>query len=348
MPRFRPHITAMKAYHPPLEGRTSTADLLLDFNERSAPLPQPILDTLAEWCRAGRTQVYPEYSGLLPCIAAYTGVPESHLLFGNGSDQLIDCIFRAVVEPGQGVALPAPSFAMYAQCAQLAGARIEEYDMLAADPCAALRAALERPGVVLALVSQPNNPTGHLLNTEWLIQEIRRHPDIWFIVDEAYYEFSRETLLDRLRPLPANLVVLRTFSKVFGLAALRIGYLAADTSMVEQLLKIRGPYDVNQLAGQAAALVLRHREVVLRYATEVMEHCKPRVEEVLRKKKIDFLPSHANYLLLPGGEARLGALLREQGLRARAMTHPRLAGAIRISIGGKETLAPLLEALRKA
>ena len=344
--RFRSSILEVHEYRPPLHGRKSSGEVLLDFNERTDPLPPAVLRELADWFLEGATQVYPEYPGLLEALAETTGMPQDHLFFGVGSDQLIDCVFRAVVDPGDAALIPTPSFAMYAHAAALAQADVRTFDMLADDLAQAADEALAARPTRIAVFGQPNNPTGGLIPTLALLDLVRDNPDTWFLVDEAYAEFSGESLLSRVaRQYPANLIVARTFSKAYGLAALRVGYVVASPPMVTQLAKIRGPYDLSTVASHAVQVVLRHRDDVLAYVREVMDVHKPRVELALRVLGIPFLPSRANFLLIPDGVALLADRLKAHGIRGRVMGQPELKGCLRISIGGAEATRRLLDAL---
>ena len=126
---FRQNILNMNPYHPPRSGRLSSGQLLLDFNERVTPVHPAVLQAMADWVASGSSWCYPEYDGLEAAIAEYVEVKEKHVFFGNGSDQLLDCIFRAVVDPQDLVLLPSPSFAMYAQCADLVEARVATFSL---------------------------------------------------------------------------------------------------------------------------------------------------------------------------------------------------------------------------
>ncbi len=341
---FLEHLQTLKAYNPPLEGRSTTTDLLLDFNERTTPLPRVVMDELAQWALHGGSRVYPEYPNILEELAKYTEQPQENLCLGNGSDQLIDCIFRAVVSPGTAVLIPTPSFAMVEHTARLQQARILEYDLLADDPFLELEVKLkENPAMVW--FCQPNNPTGKALDVARINTIVKENPNRLVVVDEAYYEFHGES--SALQPMPENLIVLRTFSKAFGLAALRIGYAITTPDIIAILQKIRGPYDVNHASALAATSVLRHRHAVLNYVDEIKMHCKPTIEKKLCEKGIEFLPSKSNFLLLPKGVAQLKAILDAKGIRTRAMHHPSLSGALRISIPGTADLPRLMEALNQ-
>lgn len=342
---FRPHILNMKPYHPPLSGRLGSGSHLLDFNERLKPVHESVLKAMNDWVDAGASWCYPEYDGLVEAIAKYAKADPSEVFIGNGSDQLLDCLFRAVVAPGETVLLPSPSFAMYRQCADLVEANIETYSLLAQDPLGELSVALKSHGDVrMAVVCQPNNPTGTLLPVEGLRTLIQEHPSVWFIVDEAYVEFSGESLYDAQRPLE-NVVITRTFSKAFGLAALRLGYMIASEDMLEQCGKIRGPYDINRLAVVAALASFEHVDDVLDYVKEVMEESKPKVEDALSDLGCPALPSRANFLLVKNPPEGLKEHLNSSGFRVRAMSQPELKGAIRISVGHREVTESLLASL---
>lgn len=340
---FRKNILDMKAYHPPLSGRWSSGQLLLDFNERVIPLPKVVMQKMSEWAPSGQSCVYPEYDGFLETLADYAKAPPESLFFGNGSDQLLDCIFRAVVDPGDKVYLPDPSFAMYLQCALLTEAQICTYSMLEGDPLKNLQNELD-DSVRMAVLCQPNNPTGTIMEMAEVKKMIEAHPKTWFLVDEAYYEFSKQTLLD-IQPWPENLVITRTFSKAFGMAALRLGYMRASAQMIEQCGKIRGPYDTNQFAIVAARIALEHQNEILSYIDEVMGPSKTELEKALKAKNIDFIPSSANFILIPKPPEGMVEKLDKAGVRIRKMSQPSLKGACRISIGDLEATEKLIKAL---
>jgi len=340
---FRQNILDLKAYHPPLSGRWSSGQLLLDFNERVISLPKVVMEKMAAWVHTGQSCAYPEYDGFLDVLADYCKAPAESLFFGNGSDQLIDCIFRACIDPGDKVLLPDPSFAMYPQCAQLAGAQICTYSMLSKDPLAELKNNLNEK-IRLVILCQPNNPTGTMLEYESILQIIAQNPNIWFLIDEAYYEFSKKTLFT-LEPWPENLVITRTFSKAFGMAALRFGYMRSSQDMLEQCFKIRGPYDTNQFAIVAAKIALEHRVEILTYIDEVMGPSKTALEHALREKGIEFMPTESNFILLPHPPEGFVEKLSQANIRIRRMSQASLQGACRISIGDLNATRKLIQAL---
>lgn len=332
----------MVAYKPPLSGRLESKMHLLDFNERTSALPKQVLEACANWCNAGHTQVYPEYGELTEKLAEYCGCDAEKVFLGNGSDQLIDCIFRACIDDGDEVLLPAPSFSMYKQCAMLASASIATYNMLD-DPFADLENKLKNKPV-LTVICSPNNPTGTLLETVKVKELAQKHPETWFMVDEAYHEFSLQSVLQEI-DLPDNVLVLRTFSKAFGLASMRIGYMISSTTMIEQLAKIRGPYDINQMAVIAALAALEHRDEILQYRDELIKENKPNVKEALDQAGVKYLTSHANFFLIPNPPEGLAEHFKQGGIRIRNIKIDDHPNAFRLSIGDKEATKLSLDLL---
>jgi histidinol-phosphate aminotransferase len=342
---FREHILGMKPYHPPLAGRYGSGSDLLDFNERLLPVHRAVQKAMEEWVCSGASWCYPEYEGLTEALAHYAQAPKENLFFGNGSDQLLDCLFRAVVAPGDKVLLPSPSFAMYRQCADLVQAEMDTYSLLSEDPLQALSQKLDGGDVRMAVLCQPNNPTGTFLEVSKIKDLIKRHKDVWFIVDEAYFEFSGESLQIPHEAPPDNLVITRTFSKAFGLASLRLGYMMASKEMIEQCGKIRGPYDINRLAVVAALASFEYLDDVQSYSEDVMKVQKLRVEEALQGMGLEFMDSRANFLLIRRPPKDLAQHLMDSGIRVRLMSQPELQGDFRLSIAHCEPTERLLGAL---
>lgn len=343
---FKPHIQAMSAYTPPLEGRSTSGCLLLDFNESTQPPPAFVIDALSHFLASGRLQVYPEYADLAEKIGHYVQLSAKHCLFTNGSDQAIDVLMRLLVNPGDQVVLLSPSFAMFEQAAGLEHADIVEisYCQDFSFPYQEVEAAIATGLPKVVVLVNPNNPTGTPIERKFLERLIQSWPQTFFIVDEAYYEFHGETVKDMV-PAHRNMAVLRTFSKAFALAALRMGYLLAHEDVVEQLLKVRGPYDVNMLGAVAAAAALDSPGYMHDYVAEVMNHAKPMLTEYLRQHSIDVYEGRANFLLLrPDDPDALMAFLKTRGILVRRGR--RVASSmVRMSIGTRQDVQRCIAAL---
>jgi histidinol-phosphate aminotransferase len=292
----------------------------------------------------GRLQVYPQYGEFEAKLAAFHGLKPEELIVTNGSDQGIDIALRALLEAGQTMVFPEPSFAMYPQVAGTLEARIVSppYRSDMSYPVEAVREALT-PDVRVLVVVNPNNPTGSMIAPGELEAILTGHPDLAVIVDEAYGEFTGRSVIPWIRRF-ANLAVLRTFSKAYAMPSLRLGFAAAQPDFIRELYKVRGPYDVNMLAIAAGQAQLEHPGHWRAYVREVMQVSKPRVEAFLREQNETFYPGEANFLLLrPEDCTGAVAWLRERGILVRPQKGL-ASGCFRLSIGPLAAMERFMEA----
>ena len=345
-----PHIQEMAPYKPPLEGRTQYPGLRLDFNERTVPPAKAVIDVLRSFGNQPQTHLYPEYFGLEAEIASYAGVESDQVMVTNGTDQAIDVLLRTFSGRGDKVIIPRPAFSMYEQYARVNGNAISRPTYAGSElafPDDEIVAALDEDARVLILAN-PNNPTGDLLSTDKIAELAEQSEDTIVFVDEAYFEFSQSTAAGLIETMP-NVIVSRTFSKAFGLAALRIGYVLASQPHIDEMLKVRGPYDVNQLGGLAASAALGSLDDTRRYATEVMEPAKNLVEEFFDRSGVPFHPSAANFLLFKPRDA-LGAFqkLREEGVLVRPQTDPTISDSLRVTIATIPEMEAFIDTYQRA
>ncbi len=293
---FKKHIDAMSAYTPPLEGRDPAAYTLLDFNERTIEVAEPIRQALHAFIDSGRLHMYPSYGDLTRKIADYAGVEPEQVMITNGSDHGIDLIIRSASQAGDEIIIPGPSFAMYGQCARIENLRIIEpgYTRDGGYPVEEVIAAVSDKTRVV-VISNPNNPCGTLVEPEEIVRIARAAPAAAILVDECYFEYSKVTVADRLQECP-NILITRTFSKTWGMPSVRFGYVLSVADNINALLNVRGPYDINQFAVAAVNAALEVPEASLAYVDEVMTVAKPKLEAFLRAKGVDFWPTGANYL----------------------------------------------------
>lgn len=344
---FKSHLYTLPAYKPPLEGRDPTRHLLLDFNERTLPVSEAVTRALVDYIHRDRLQMYPSYGDIIPRLSAYTAVPENNLMITNGSDQGIELVFRASCQAGDEVIIPAPSFAMYSQCAKIEKARIIEpfYSKDKGLPVDDIIAAIT-PQTRVICIANPNNPSGTACTREDIARIAEAAPDCCVLVDECYFEYSQLSVVD-LIPLYDNIVVTRTFSKTWGMPSLRFGYLIASEDNIRALLSVRGPYDINQLAVVAAQAALDHPEYTQAYVAEVMQVAKPKLEHYLRAKGVPFWPSQANYVwAFPVSPQTIAEHLAAQGILVRPKADLDGNLGLRITIGSElqtDTLIAILE-----
>jgi histidinol-phosphate aminotransferase len=345
-----PRIQAMKPYSPPLNGRSRYDGLLLDFNERTSPPGGQVKRAYRQFGGSQKPQLYPEYYDLETKIAEYAGVEAGQAMITNGTDQAISVIFRTFADKGDKVVIPDPSFAMYAQAARISGNRIVSplypEDSLAF-PLAEVLAAIDAK-VKLIVVCNPNSPTGTLVPIRDIERIAKQAKNAIVYVDEAYFEFSGCSAASLIKRSP-NVIISRTFSKAFGLAGLRIGYIIADRRYIIEMLKVRGPYDVNQAACGAALAALDDVKVMQAYAGEVTKRAKPLVEKFFERNGITFYPSAGNFILFkPAEPEKVLKTLKRNGILVRPQDKPNIRGTLRLTVGTADQMEAFIRVYETA
>jgi histidinol-phosphate aminotransferase len=290
---------------------------------------------------------------LRQALAAQAGVQPECVFTGSGSDEIIDLLQRAFCEPCRdAVLLPSPTFSMYAHYARLNRLRVVTVPLrpdFTLDAQAALDAAADASQ--LAFLCDPNNPTGNRLGEEALYAFLSRYPGL-VVMDEAYGEFAGSDHRAWMAEFP-NLVLLRTLSKAWGLAGLRLGYALAHPEVVAVLDSVRQPYALAGPVRQMALRTLAHPERMQARVRRVLGLREQLSRELSRCKAVETVyPSAANFLLLrcrAGQAAGLEQAAAAAGLRIRAFGSPGpLADCLRISVGTAADHARLLAVFRKA
>lgn len=337
----------MSPYKPPIEGRSSYPYLLLDFNERTIPLPEVIIKKIVVWIQKNKLHKYPEYSDIAELIAGYAEVPSDRVMITNGSDQGIDIIFRAFTGKGDEAIIPTPTFTMHGHCANLQGCILIEpvYTRDKGYPLEGVLSAVS-PRTKLIVICNPNSPTGTLLEVEGIRNIAAAAPDAVVLVDECYFEYAKVTARDLLSKHP-NIIITRTFSKTWGLSSLRIGYIIAVPEVISELLKVRGPYDMNMVAIEALRAAFAHREYLDDYVKEVMEVSLPKFEAFLTEVQIPFWSTHSNFILIhPPHVAELEKRLQSKKILVRPRKGPGIDNTLRITIGTLDQMEAVIEVIR--
>ncbi|OGS36627.1 MAG: histidinol-phosphate transaminase [Elusimicrobia bacterium RIFOXYB2_FULL_49_7] len=336
----------MNAYSPPLEGRRNF--IRLDFNENSRGCSPAILEALKH-VTLQDIATYPEYGTLYEHLAGFLGIPREYMVVTNASDEGIQLIFQTFLEAGSRLVLPVPTFAMFTFYAELLDLRIERVPYLPdlSFPEETVLQALTLDTKALVLVN-PNNPTGTPIRHDYIIDILERMKDRLVLVDEAYVEFNGESALDLLDRYD-NLVILRTFSKAFGMAGLRLGVVFSCPENIRHLSKAHSPYSISALTVKLALAALEDTDSVTGYIADVRKS-KARLGEALAAMNIPTYPSAANFLLARFGEActRVENELRKRGILVRNFSHaPLLDGCLRITAGTPEQTDKLIAALKE-
>jgi histidinol-phosphate aminotransferase len=323
----------------------------LNWNEGLfGPLPG-VLDAAA--AELDRTWEYPEhaYHELREAIGAEIGVPADWILPGHGIQTLILTLGAAFLTPGERVVVPDPTYGLYAQASRAAGAVVQRVSSpelrLDLEPIAD---AARRTRARMVWICDPNNPTGSLLDAAEWADFLRALPeDCVVAADEAYVDFvAPEARLRREDDIAAGrpLIVLRTFSKIFGLAGLRLGYAVATPGLIPYLQTVQEPFNLNRPALVAGLASLgRADEVADRRAATVL--ARERLASGLGEAGMEPLPSAANFVLVRHGadDAQLGDALLRRGILVRSGADLGVPGWVRITVGPEPLMDRIAAAL---
>jgi histidinol-phosphate aminotransferase len=337
----------------PYDAREPHVDINLAANENPANLPHELLSQMASRLPEFEFNRYPDpmSSKLRTQIAEANGLDAANVLVGNGGDELIFDLMLAWGGPGRTLLNLPPTFAMYEIDARLTGTAVVEIPRRASDYAIDEPAALARlaeGGIDIVMVSHPNNPTGNVAPETFLI-DVLKSTDALVLVDEAYFEFSRHTMRPHMERHP-NLVILRTFSKAFSLAGLRVGYILAHEDVILELTKVRQPYSVDRFSQWAAGLVFRERVV---FESQIQELLRQRdvVEHGLGSiPGIKVFGSEANFVLFRVDRAAAiwRDLLHSYSILVRDLSRvPGCEDCLRVSVGSEPDNRAFLAAMEE-
>jgi histidinol-phosphate aminotransferase len=321
--------------------------LRLDFNENTVGCSPRVLACLQR-LSAEQLSRYPEREPLEAVVADFLGVAASELLLTNGVDEAIHLLCETYLEPGDEALIVVPTYSMYRIYMMAAGAQVisvpagEDFQFPVEELC---RRITQRTRLIA--IANPNNPTGTVVPPAELLRIAGSAPTAAVLVDEAYFEFYGQTLLARRGEFP-NIFVARTFSKVYGLAGLRVGALVGDPDQMRTIRRVCSPYNVNAVALACLPEALADQTYIQQYVSEVRES-RGRLERALGSAGIHFWPSNANFVLARVGAA--GAFvecMRRRGIlvRDRSGDHG-CQGCVRITLGPRAHADRLLAALQQ-
>jgi histidinol-phosphate aminotransferase len=336
----------MKEYHPPLGNRNA---LRLDFNENTLACSPKVREVLGR-ISAGSLTRYPERAPVEAIVAANLGLAPEQVALTNGVDEAVHVLFETFLEAGDELLLPVPTYAMYEIYASATDARI--VPVLAADdlkfPFERLLAAIT-PRTKIIAVANPNSPSGSVATRAQLVEIATRAPHAVMLVDEAYFHFHGETVIDLLGTLP-NLAVARTFSKAYGLAGLRLGVLAGPEETMRWVRRVLSPYSVNALALACLPPALEDVTYLDWYVSEVLA-ARAELESALDAAGLRRWPSRANFILVEIGphHAEFVRLMSASGVLVRdRSSDPGCDGRVRITIGTRDQMRQAIAALNEA
>ncbi|MBN9340771.1 MAG: histidinol-phosphate transaminase [Comamonadaceae bacterium] len=353
--RIRADVRAMHAY------TVQAADGLLKMDAMENPfgLPPALQAALGQRLGALALNRYPgpRTEVLRDALARHAGMPEGcALVLGNGSDELISLVALACARPGAQVLAPLPGFVMYGMSAQLQGLGFTGVALTPdfALDAAAMEAAIAQHRPAITYIAYPNNPTATLWDDAAVLRTIDAAgaQGSIVVIDEAYQPFASRTWLDRMRAEPArhgHVLLMRTLSK-FGLAGVRLGYLIGPAALVQEIDKVRPPYNVSVLNAEAALFALEHADVFAAQAAELRAG-RDRLVAQLRALPgvLKVWDSEANMVLLRVPDAARtfeGMKNRKVLVKNVSTMHPLLAGCLRLTVGSAADNAQMLAALQ--
>ena len=343
---IRDEIRALTAYHVP----DPAGMVKLDAMENPYRLPADLMGAIAARVAGAALNRYPDFAStaLKAQLRALMRVPaDMDIILGNGSDELIQMLMLIVARPGAALLGLEPSFVMFRILAATTGLRYVSVPLnsdFSIDAEATL-AAIRQHQPALMFVTYPNNPTGNLFDAQVVARIIEAAPGI-VVVDEAYHAFASASFMPRLAEFP-NLLVMRTVSKL-GLAGLRLGLLAGRSAWLDQLAKVRLPYNVNVLTQLVAGEVLQHAEVLDAQAATIRGERTRLTAELRRIPGVEAYASEANFILFRVAKADQifdGLKQRKVLIKNLNGTHPLLAGCLRVTVGTPDENAQFLAAL---
>ena len=337
----RPAIEALTAYDAPLEGRQGK--IRLDFNENTVGFPEACDGLPPDLLTA-----YPEYDAFYEALERWSGLSRPMLLPVNGSSEGLFLAPFVFIRPGQDSALiSSPTFPVIAHMLHLTEANIDDvprrpnldYDI------DALTDALAR-GPKLCILATPDNPTGAIIPQKALRRWLSDFPDTLFVIDEAYTEYTGTTILPWVREFE-NLLVLRSFSKAWGLAGARLGLIAGHPQLISWLRCAKSPYSVNAPAMRMASRLLAQSATVEASAQATMAR-KPAFIKTLRARGYTVVPGHAHFVLIYIGllAQQFCSFCRERGVLVRDRSaYPSLEGFVRVNMGTEAEVETFLGVL---
>lgn len=348
-PLLRPEILDLAEYHLVQYPHT----IKLNQNENPYELPMDIKREILERLASARWSRYPAFipREQIDLVARHAGwVPEGTLL-GNGSNDLLQLLFMAVLERGTSVVISQPTFTLYKLLARGLGAEVREVPMLkgfAFDVPGIIDAARQSDAAMIVLCS-PNNPTGSLLGEADVVSVIESTTGV-VVLDEAYVHFAPQSLRHLLAKYD-RLVILQTFSKAMGAAGLRFGYALAAPSFARQLNKVKLPYSVNIFTLLGAEVLIQRWDMIKGWIAVIMQERERMFEALSGLRGLVPYRSSANFLLVELTGSAPGDVFRrlaERGILIRDVSsYPQLSQCLRITIGTPDENSALLTALQE-
>jgi histidinol-phosphate aminotransferase len=352
MTYFRQNINAISGYVPGEQPPPEAKVIKLNTNENPYPPSPQALKVLQE-LPGELLRRYPDpmANAFRQSASQVLGVPADWILVGNGSDDLLTMVIRTCAEPGRPVVYPMPTYVLYRTLTQIQGAEFIEV-AYPEDYSLPVEQLIEAQGAV-TFVASPNSPSGTVAPVE-LLDKLATHLSGVLVIDEAYVDFAESDALELVHKHD-NVIILRTLSKGYSLAGLRLGFGVANPALLEGLIKVKDSYNVDAIAcavGAAAIADQTHKNI----NAQKIKASRTRMASALQQLGFHMWPSQANFLLVSEAEPSpkesaashaqyLYERLKQQGILVRYFKQPRLEDKLRITVGTPEQNETLIKVL---
>jgi len=337
-------VQEMAPYSPPTSSRSGK--IRLDFNENTVGCSPKVIEALKK-VTAEELSMYPEYDKLKKLVADFNKIDTSKIILTNAGDEGIMTVMNTFVDKGDKVVLPTPTFAMFKFYAQLNSAEIINVNYYK-DLSFPIKEVLDaiNDTIRLVVLVNPNNPTGTSIERKDIVSILDKVKQSIVLIDEAYYDFTNDSCIDLIDDYP-NLVILRSFSKAYGLGGLRLGYLISNSKNIELFQKVNSPYSITSIAGVVVKAALDDYNYVDNYILMINQN-KQYLYNEFDRLKIKYFKGSANFFLADFGKnykfvydelKKNNILLRDRNSYVK--------NCLRITIGTKDQCVELIKNLDK-
>jgi histidinol-phosphate aminotransferase len=335
MKYIRKSIQELKEYTVPQD----KYEVKLNQNESPYDVPDDLKEEIIKKIRNTDWNRYPSRTAipLVKAISSYTKFPEEGIVAANASNEILQAVYQAICDKGDKIVAISPGFAIYPYLSKIMDLNLTEVPLLEDFSFDVEKIINEGKNAKMVVLALPNNPTGTTLPIE-KIEEIAKNINGIFVVDEAYYEFSQKTAISLLDKYD-NIIIIRTLSKAFGLAGLRLGYLLTNANIATAVQKAKLPFSVGIFGQIAGEVLLEKNEYIKEIVKKIMDEKEKVFTELKRIPTIKPIPSYTNFILfktesVPG--KNLFEEMYKRGVLLRFFNTPRLKNTLRVTIGTPE------------
>jgi len=346
MKYIRKSIQELKEYSVPQD----KYEVKLNQNESPYDVPKDLKEEIIKQIMNTDWNRYPSRTAapLVKSLSEYTNFPKEGIVAANASNEILQGVFQAICDSGDKLVTISPGFAIYPYLSQIMDLNLAEVPLLedfSFDVPAIIKEGFDAKMVVLAL---PNNPTGTTIANEQ-IEEIAKNIKGIFVVDEAYFEFSKKTVISLLDKYD-NIIIIRTLSKAFGLAGLRLGYLLTNAEIASAVQKAKLPFSVGIFGQIAGEILLKKNDYIKDVVKKILDEKEKVFAELKEIPTIEPVPSFTNFILFRTQSVSGKELFEEmyrRGVLLRFFNTPRLKDTLRVTIGKPEGNKIFLKTLKE-